>query len=133
MTAAATTTPRPAGRRSAALLWLGILAAPSAWMLQLLCGWAMEEFACATGTAGQDVYGLDTGAVIAGISIGAIALAGVGLSAAAWSCRRGAPAGGDPGRRRMMAQAGVLTSSLFLLLIVLSLVQMSALGSCRMS
>jgi hypothetical protein len=108
------------------LLWVGLLGAPGAWVLQLVVGYGAEEADCSVGTSS---FG-GSHAVSVWLSVGA-GLAGVASLAAAAYVWRSLPRGADPrGRVHFMASAGVLASFLFLALIVLTAVGITHFEPC---
>jgi hypothetical protein len=113
-------------------LWFGVLGGPAAWSLQLVVGYGLEEIACSSATAGDDLGGLGVEPMIATLTA---VLAGVALAAAAVSFRHyQAVSRGrieDPrGRVGFLALGGAIASALFLVIIVLGGVQLTVLDSC---
>jgi hypothetical protein len=106
-------------------LWLGLLAAPAAWAAQLLLGYGAEEADCAAGSGGWDFSSHTVNAVLFAVA-GAAALAG--LAAALRSIPR---AENDArGRVAFMACGGVLVSSLFGALVVMTGIGVLSLEPC---
>ena len=119
-------------RRS--LLWFGLLAAPLAWAVQLVAGYATEEAACSTGGGIEPAWVVGAGSVLGGISIAAILVARLGGIAAILSLVLVSGDGHDDdprGRAAFMAGAGVLASLIFLAAIVLSTVAVASLDACH--
>jgi hypothetical protein len=114
-----------------ALPWVGVVAAPLAWVFQLIVGYAFQEAGCAP-ISGMPVLDTDTEPWIAAVSIVAIAAAVVGLGAAALTLRGAtADAEADPrGRIAFMGDVGLLVSVIFLAVIVLGLVAVPSLDAC---
>jgi hypothetical protein len=110
-----------AERRESLLLWVGVLTGPAAWSLQLLVNYNLEELACAP--ANQDpgrLLGLGVETIVAFTNI-LLAVATLLAGVAALHCRRvnaKAPAGTTGDRAAWMAVAGVMTSILFLIIIL---------------
>jgi hypothetical protein len=120
--------------RQRPLLWFGLLAAPFAWAVQLVAGYATEEAACTTGAGTEPVWDVGAGSVMGGISIAAILVAVLGGIAALVSLLllSGDGRDDDPrGRAAFMAGAGVLASLVFLAAIVLSTVAVASLDACH--
>ena len=107
------------------LLWLGLLAAPLGWTAQLVLGYGAEEADCAPGSGAWDFSSHTVNAILFGVA-GAIALSG--LAAAVWALRR-APED-VRGRIAFMALAGVLLSSLFGVLVVMTGIGVLSLEPC---
>ena len=119
--AVTTGTPVVAPRR----LWLGILLAPSAWMLAELIGYYLSSRNCEPFHGGVPLGG--TGSAegthfVVVIVFAACAAWGLWLALTSWGTVRRDHDVGDPpawGRARFMAFGGVLVSALFLLGILL--------------
>jgi hypothetical protein len=106
-------------------LWLGLLAAPAAWTAQLVLGYGAEEADCAKGSGGWDFSSHTVNAILFAVA-GAAALAG--LAAAVWALRS---AEHDArGRIVFMAFGGVLVSSLFVALVVMTGIGVLSLEPC---
>ena len=116
-----------------ALPWVGVVAAPLAWVFQLLVGYAFQEAGCAP-ISGMPVLDVDTEPWITAVSIVAIVAAVAGLVAAAVPLRGAtADAEADPrGRIAFMGDAGLVLSLIFLAVIVLGLVAVPSLDACRL-
>jgi hypothetical protein len=100
-------------------LWIGILAAPIAWVSLELIGYYFAARSCEPGGGGIPMLG--TGhprATHAALSVIAAIIALLGLMTAAMNLRslmrEPKPASTEWGRARFMALVGVLTSALFL-------------------
>ena len=135
--------------RTVALLWLGVLAAPAAFMLDLTASFALVERACETG--GSALLWAVTGAAV-------VVAAAAGVHA--WRCwravgpdpeprgegvERSAPAStghtlaselrtdapGPIGRSRFMAMAGIGVSAFFLLVVLASVIPSLVLAPCH--
>jgi RsiW-degrading membrane proteinase PrsW (M82 family) len=106
-------------------LWLGLLAAPAAWTAQLVFGYGAEEADCAAGSGGWNFSSHTMNAVLFAVA-GVVALAGLG--AAFWAARH---VEHDPrGRVAFMAFGGVLVSSLFAALVILTGIGVLSLEPC---
>lgn len=116
-------------------LVFAVFGAPTAWLLQLFFGYALAAHAC---------YPIDVPLVtpvwgplwwiLIGIELAAIALAGAGLFTA-WSCHA-AWRGVDPRnvgerRNRFIAKWALLTSSLFSIAVVFTIVMFFILPVCN--
>jgi peptidoglycan biosynthesis protein MviN/MurJ (putative lipid II flippase) len=115
-----------------ALTWFGLLAAPAAWALLLVSGYAIEEAACATNSSPV----LDTDAAVPltrGIGLAASAVAAAALVAAlvSWLAhRRNGPT--DPrGRHEFTAGAAVISSVVFLAVTVMTAIAVLPFDACH--
>jgi hypothetical protein len=108
-----------AERRGSWLLWAGVLTGPAAWSLQLVVNYNLEELACAS--ANQDpgrLLGLGVETVVMLTNI-LLAVATLLAGGAALHCRRvGAKVESTGDRAAWMAVAGVMSSALFLIIIL---------------
>jgi hypothetical protein len=107
-------------------LWIGLLAAPAAFMLNLELAYALVPTACSTGTR----------LIVHLVHFGCLLLAfGGGLLA--WRTWRSAGAewpgeeGGKVGRTRFMAGSGVVGSALFALVIMAQWIPSFILNPCQ--
>lgn len=100
-------------------LWIGVLAAPAAWVLMEIVGYYLAARSCEPGTSGIPLLGTSnarvTQVVIDAIAI-VIALIGLGTAFRSWRAlpqpdRSAAP---ELGRAQFMAFVGVLVSALFI-------------------
>jgi hypothetical protein len=116
-----------------ALLWFGVLAAPLAWVAQLLVSYAVEEAACTTGAGAEPVLGSGDGPILAAVSVVALAVALAGIVAAALSWRfAAADPGGDPrGRVAFLAGFGLLAGVVFVAVIALGAAALLPLDTCE--
>lgn len=110
--------------RGSVLLWFGLLAAPLAWLTQLVLNYSLEEwFACAPATTvGGEVLGMSVRTIAFGVTtvLATLAAAG-GLAAASCLKKLRSAAGGDTSdRARWMAMAGVMNSILYFLITLAS-------------
>jgi hypothetical protein len=121
--------------RGSALLWFGVLGGPAAWSVEIIVGYGVEEIACSTGTVGEEIEGIGVEPIIVLLTLflGAVTAA-AGLLAFGCLRRlkasRGAAAGG---RAEWMAIAGIATSAIFLVLILVNLFSVVYLGVCEVS
>jgi hypothetical protein len=124
------------GPRQNLLLWIGIVLPATAWMIQLFALYMLEDFiSCTPGSR--------TPGVILGVGVRPIALlitvvlggatAAAGLSSLRiWRTVGEAAGEADPaGRTRWMALAGMMSSVLFLLIIVIKVVPPLLIGVCQ--
>jgi hypothetical protein len=114
-----------------ALAWFGLLAAPAAWTLLLVSGYAIEEAACA---ARPPVLDSDAAVPLTGgIGLVAIAIATAAVTAALLSwlrLRRDGPP--DPrGRYEFTAGAAVVSSIVFLTVILMTATAVVPFDACR--
>lgn len=117
-----------------ALTWIGVTAAPLAWVFQLIAGYAFQEAGCAPVGAVPVLDG-DTAPWIGAISLVAtlLALAGVGAAALSLRAARANDAADPRGRIAFMGNAGLVISFIFLAVIVFGAVAVPSLGACDLS
>lgn len=127
----------PSSRTVPWLLWFAVLGGAGAWSLHLVVGWGLEEIACGTGSAGQDLLGIGLVPWLAGthLVLAAVAASALALSWRFWRRAERARDGGDAdepplGRVAFMALFGLLSNGLFLLIIVYGIVSLLFLGPC---
>lgn len=111
--------------RGIALLWLGVLAGPIAWALQLQVNYSLMPWICGGGSM----------LVVHVVTVAALLLAAIGAFAAwrSWQhAGRGWPSGaGDViERTRFMAVWGMVFSTLFFVLIVMQAIPSFILPPC---
>jgi hypothetical protein len=116
-------------------LWFGLLAAPVAWMTQLVATYSLEEwFACAPATTDRgQILGIGVRPFALGITVvlGAVALAG---GVVAMRSLRAARTSQDPaGRAHWMAYAGILNTALYLIIILANVAPPLILQVCEVS
>ena len=118
-------------------LWFGVLAAPIAWVVELLANYSLEEwFACAPSTRSRgEVMGLgvDTVALIITSVLAAVAVAGLLVSLGCRRALRASTEGNTDQRARWMALAGIFNSALYLVIILVSFGPPVLLDVCRTS
>lgn len=111
--------------RSIALQWFGVLAPPTAWLLNLEFGYALTHAAC----HGSGMLPLH----LASIAAVALAVAGGAASFATWR-RSGRTWPNDsadvPQRSRMLAVLGLGSAAFFLLVIVTQWISAFVLNPC---
>jgi hypothetical protein len=123
------------GTRGPGLAWVGVLAGPVAWLIQLVGNWAMGEVvACAPAARPLgSILGLHVNAAAA--IVNSVLLA-VTVASGIVSLRRfrehdhaSRSPEGEP--RAWLELAGVMTSVLFAVLIATSFVPIALIGGCR--
>lgn len=121
-------------RGSSRLLWVGVLTGPAAWSIQLLVNYNVEEFACAPATRDQGtVWGVGVETVVLFVTI-VLALATVAAGILSFVCWRKNTRAEDtsPGEvSTWMAIVGMMSSILFLIIIVLGVAPPYFLETCR--
>jgi hypothetical protein len=116
-------------RRASLLLWLGVGAAPLAWVFQLLAGWMVDEARCGRGSMRWGIDDRLWQAVVSGVAV-AVALAGVLAALATFRAVR-AGAGDARGRVEFLAVTSLSASLLFLLLTVVTGAAVLSQEPCR--
>lgn len=121
--------------RGSALLWFGVLGAPSAWAVGLVSGYSLEEwFACSPATTDQgEILGIGVrvlGLVIP-VAMSAIALAAGIASARCLGRIPSRPADHITERARWMAWAGIFNSVLYGLATAVTVAAPLLLGVCE--
>ena len=117
------------------LLWVGITLPATAWMIQLFALYMLEDFISCTP-------GSQTPGVILGLGVRPLALlitgvlalstAAAGLVSLRMWREIGGPAGeGGAGRASWMALAGMMSSILFLLIILIKVAPPLMIGVCQ--
>jgi hypothetical protein len=116
------------------LLWFGALASPTAWAIQLIVNYSLEEwFACAPSTqeAGR-VLGMSVDAVALVVTTALVVLSLAGLLAAVRCFRRLKTVETESEERaRWMALAGIFNGILYTIIIVASYGVPAVLETCR--
>jgi hypothetical protein len=117
-------------RRVQTLIWVGLFAAPSAFIFEHVAGWLLSEGDCA-----GNVSRLDFRPSVAVITAVAALTAAGGLAASliAYRAVRGTDndAPPPPGREWLLAQCGIVVSSLLFILILLGGSGALLLGHCQ--
>lgn len=142
-----------AGRATLGRLWFGLLAAPAAWAVAELAGYVLVSRSCTPGPNGLEAYGVGRpGLALVALAALTALVAAAGLytaygswravgaarpaddgaqQAASGSTEPWAHAAAPPwGRARFMARAGIATSALFLLGIVLFGIPPALVDAC---
>ena len=109
---------RRGSRSTGALQWTGVLAAPLAWVGQLVVGYGVEEADCNEAGIRWDVgtTGWNLALLIATVAVGA---AGLLAALALWRSARAQGADDPRGRVAFLAWWGVFSSAIFVTLILL--------------
>jgi hypothetical protein len=121
--------------RGSAFLWFGVLGGPAAWSVEIIVGYGVEEIACSTGSASEEIEGIGIEPIIVLLTLflGAVTAA-AGLLAFGCLRRLRASRGAAPGgRAEWMAIAGIATSAIFLVLILVNLLSVVFLGVCEVA
>ena len=123
-------------RRTDALMWFGLLAAPFAWAGQHVAGVALTIGRCHDNTAGPD-WGIpvDTVAAIVTAAAALVAVLGLLSAIAAWRSAREADDSDPPpaGRVHFLGIVGLAISPLFLAIILMSGLGTLFLSECVQS
>lgn len=122
---------------SSALLWFGALGAPTAWVVQLVVNYSLEEwFACSPATTdrGQVLdMNVPTAALLTSGVLTLVALAAGAVSISCYRRIRGDASDEVAGRAKWMALAGIMNSVLYLIVIVASFGPPLLLDVCEVS
>jgi len=118
------------------LLWFGVAGAPTAWTIQLLLNYSLEEwFACSPSATNEgEVVGVSV--PTAGIAVSAVlTLVAVVAGVVAVSCyRKIASASGEvETRAKWMALAGIMNTVLYVIVMVASFGPPLMLDVCESS
>lgn len=119
----------------AAIMWLGLLGAPFAWVVQHIAGYGLTEANCQEASqvpGGWNVH-LDAWTIV--FTAGAVIVTLAGLVAALVTWRRTKDAGTDPpgARIHFLAIISLTTTPLFLAIMLLSGITVLVLSGCRQS
>ena len=121
--------------RGSWLLWFALLAPPSAWAVELIANYSLEEwFACSAATQQRgEILGLSVDAVALGITTALTVLSVLGLLVAirCYTKLRRSDRGDIAQRARWMALAGIFNGILYTIIIVASFAVPLILDSCR--
>jgi hypothetical protein len=115
-------------RRTPSLVWIAVVAPPTAWFAQLLLGYGVTESACGAGGSGQ-LGGVTPRAwtlTTTGTALVICALAG----AAALAANRRRTAGAN-GRIGFMVDVGIAVAVVFAAIVAFTAVGLVALDPCR--
>jgi hypothetical protein len=113
-----------------ARLWFSILAGPVAWLLQLLISYPLAQLSCHAEFRSQHPLTLQA------IALGALLIAGAGAMTA-WQARESAPGDASPSggraidRARFMAGLGLLSATLFALVIIATAIPTWIVHACQ--
>jgi len=122
----------------AALMWFGLLGAPSAWVVQHLIGYGLAEATCSEAGKRWSISVDGLTIVVTAVDASIAALAGL-AALAAYRRTRGAKGEGgseEPppiGRIHFLAVVGIAVSPLFLAIIVMSGLGSVVLDNCIQS
>ena len=116
------------------LLWLGVVAAPAAWTVQLVLGSELEELSCSPQPAAGEIWGTSNVTWIALVSLVAGLVAAAGVAAALHSyhaVRRSPESGRGAGWVGLLASASLLTSTVLLAGVVAGAALLIPLDACH--
>jgi hypothetical protein len=116
------------------LLWLGVVAAPAAWTVQLVIGSELEELSCSPQPATGEIWGTSNVTWIALVSLVAGLVAAAGVAAALHSyraVRRSPESGRGAGWVGLLASASLLTSTVLLAGVVAGAALLISLDACH--
>jgi hypothetical protein len=116
-----------AGR--ATVLWIAILAAPTAWAVQLVSGYAIEDYGCSRDGGGGTVAGMRTDTLEVVVTIAALLVVAIGALAALRTWRSGD--GIPPGHLAFLGLTSLLACSVFALTILIAGAGVLALSPCE--
>ena len=121
--------------RGSALLWFGVLAGPAAWSVEMIVGYGVEEIACSTGSVGQELEGVGVEPIIVALTLflGAVTAAAGLLAFGCLRRHRAAREAGAGERAEWMAIAGIATSAIFLVMILVNFFSVAILGVCEVA
>jgi len=117
------------------LLWVGMVLPATAWMIQLFALYMLEDFiSCTPGSRTPGVIlglGVRPLALLITVVLGGTTAAAGLASLRIWRGTGASAQEDDPGRVRWMALAGMMSSILFLLIIVIKVVPPLLIGVCQ--
>ncbi len=118
------------------LLWTGIIVPPTAWMIQLFALYMLEDFiSCtpASQTPGSILgLGVRPLAILITVVLSAATVAAGSISYRYWQRMRTETSNGAlAGRPRWMALAGIMSTLLFLAIIVIKIAPPLLIGVCQ--
>jgi hypothetical protein len=119
--------------RGSALLWIGVLAGPAAWSVEMIIGYGVEEIACSSGTVGEEIVGVGVEPIIVLLTLFLGAVTGA-AGLLAFGCLRRLRSSGETAtsaRAEWMAIVGIATSAIFLIMILVNLFSVVYLGVCE--
>jgi hypothetical protein len=114
------------------VVWLGVFAAPFAWTVQHVGGFAVRQAECSRANTR---WGIAADGLTIAFTAAAVAIALAGLAAAISTYRRTRDAGSEPpaSRIRFLAIIGFTITPLFLMIILMSGLGSLFLSGCRQS
>jgi hypothetical protein len=123
-----------AERQGTWMLWAGVLTGPTAWSLQIVVNYNLEEIACSAGTREVgEIWGVGVAAWIL-IVDAVLVVATLAAGGLAIRCLHSThPDRSVGGRARWMAVVGVLVSALFLVIIASGIAPPFFLDVCELS
>jgi hypothetical protein len=118
------------------LLWTGMVVPPTAWMIQLFALYMLEDFiSCTPGSQTPGAifgFGVRTLAILITVVLAAATAAAGSISYRLWQKMRAEPEEiTAAGRARWMAIAGIMSSLLFLAIIVIKVAPPLLIGACQ--
>jgi hypothetical protein len=120
--------------RGSTLLWVGVLAGPVAWSVEMIVGYGVEEIACSSGTVGEEIVGVGVEPIIVLLTLILGAVTGAaGLLAFGCLRRLRSSEAATSARAEWMAIVGIATSAIFLIMILVNLFSLVVLGVCEVS
>jgi hypothetical protein len=120
--------------RGSALLWVGVLAGPAAWSVEMIVGYGVEEIACSSGSVGEEIVGVGVEPIIVLLTLILGAVTGAaGLLAFGCLRRLRSSEAATSARAEWMAMVGIATSAIFLIMILVNLFSLVILGVCEVS
>jgi hypothetical protein len=119
-----------------ALMWVGLLAAPGAWVGQFVFGFGVTQAACGLGGSRWGIPVDDWTAAATGVAAAIAVVGGVAAVAAFRATREAEGTGGaeEPppvGRIHFLATVGMAITPLFLFIILMSGLGVVALPDCQ--
>lgn len=123
----------PEEKRQSRALWFGVLAGPSAWVIQVASGYILEDTACSPASTSDAILGIEIEPLYSAIT-GALAIVTLIAGAIAFRCRRRLEEAGDTvaaQRARWMARAGIIVSAFFFVIIGLAFASFAVLSACE--
>jgi hypothetical protein len=122
--------PAPVSTRA---LWFGLLAAPLAWSVQLVAGYALSAQSCFPGgvpRAEPIAGGVGILVVLIGMMELVVGIGGLLVAVSSWRAGRRGPDDEVGSRVRFMALGGILMSAVFVAGIVMATISPFLIGPC---
>lgn len=113
----------------ATVLWVAILAAPAAWALQVVAGYAIEDFGCSAAGGSGTVAGLRTDTLEIVLTVVALVVVAIGALAALRTWRVGADV--PPGHLAFLGLTALLASGVFAVTILFAGAGVLVLTPCK--